>query len=41
MAMTLMYWLSFEQFAGESLSAQQSIHRAVLAGTFALCPVFG
>ncbi|MAC36031.1 MAG: TetR family transcriptional regulator [Halieaceae bacterium] len=41
MAMTLMYWLSFEQFAGGSLSAQQSIHRAVLQVLSHCAPYLG
>ena len=41
MAMTLMFWLSFEQMAGTPQSPQQthSSHRA--AGALALCPLFG
>lgn len=41
MAMTLMYWLSFEQFVGESLNAQQSIHRGVLQALSHCAPYLG
>ena len=41
MAMTLMYWLSFEQFVGESMGAQQSIHRAVLQALSLCAPYLG
>jgi len=41
MAMRLMYWLSFEQLAGESRSAQQSIHRAVLQALSLCAPYLG
>jgi hypothetical protein len=30
MALTLMYWLHFEQLSASTLSPQQTIHRAVL-----------
>ena len=41
MAMTLMYWLSFQQFSGESLSAQQSIHQGVLQALSHCAPYLG
>ena len=41
MAMTLMYWLSFQQFAGEPLGAQQSIHQGVLQALSYCAPYLG
>ena len=41
MAMTLMYWLNFEQFSGDSLNAQQSIHKGVLQALSHCAPYLG
>jgi AcrR family transcriptional regulator len=41
MAMTLMYWLNFEQFSGDSLDAQQTIHKGVLQTLSHCAPYFG
>jgi len=41
MAMTLMYWLNFEQFSSDSLNAQQSIHKGVLQALSHCAPYLG
>jgi hypothetical protein len=41
MAMTLMFWLSFEQMAGTPQSPQQTIHRTVLQVLSHCAPYLG